>query len=106
MKPFAMVFLVVPFLAPLGTAGGVTQEDAKLAFFQQPVATPAPDKSKVVYVSDFELDAVDVNGKLEKSVPAIPPSSAAPLDPKREQGQVEKAGRFVDFMSATLGMAL
>jgi len=26
---------------------------------QQPAATAAPDKSKIVYVSDFELDAVD-----------------------------------------------
>lgn len=69
---------------------------------QAPVATPTPDKSKIVYVSDFELDAVNAEGKLEKSVPAIPPSTAAQLDPKREQGAVEQAGRLVDFMSTTL----
>jgi hypothetical protein len=69
---------------------------------QEPVAAPARDKSKIVYVSDFELDAVNAEGKLEKGVPAIPPSTAAQLDPRREQGPVEQAGRLVDFMSATL----
>lgn len=69
---------------------------------QEPMATPALDKSKIVYVSDFELDAVNAEGQLEKSVPAIPPSTAAQLDPRREQGAVEQAGRLVDFMSATL----
>jgi hypothetical protein len=110
MKFFAMVFLAVSVLAPLGSAGAVTQEEVRTASLQQPAqqssqqpaATPEPDKSKIVYVSDFELDAVDANGKLQKSVPAIPPSAAAQLDPKREQGPVEKAGRLVDFMSATL----
>jgi hypothetical protein len=110
MTFFAMVFLAVSVLAPLGSAGAVTQEEVRTASLQQlaqqssqqPAATPEPDKSKIVYVSDFELDAVDANGKLQKSVPAIPPSAAAQLDPKREQGPVEKAGRLVDFMSATL----
>ncbi len=60
------------------------------------------DKSKIVYVSDFELDAVEANGKLQKSVPAAPPSAATQFDPKREQGPVEQAGRLVDFMSTTL----
>lgn len=69
---------------------------------QQPAAASEPAKSKIVYVSDFELDAVDANGKLEKSVPAIPPSNTPQLDPKREQGSVERAGRLVDFIAATL----
>jgi hypothetical protein len=110
MKLFAVVFLGVSVLVPAGFAHAVTPEEVRTASFQQPApqssqppaATPAPDKSKIVYVSDFELDAVDGYGILEKCVPAIPPSAAAPLDPKREQGPVEKAGRLVDFMSATL----
>jgi hypothetical protein len=68
---------------------------------QQPAASGSVT-SKIVYVSDFELDAVDANGKLEKSVPAIPPSNTPQLDPKREQGAVEQAGRLVDFIAATL----
>jgi hypothetical protein len=68
----------------------------------QPLATPDSNKSKVIYVNDFELDAVDASGKLQKSVPAIPPSVAKQMDPKREQSPVEQAGRLVDFMSATL----
>ena len=102
MKLFAMVFLAVSVLTSLVSAGTATRAEARPTSFQQPAATPAPDKSKIVYVSDFELDALGANGKLEKSVPAIPPSAAAQLDPKREQGPVEKAGRLVDFMSATL----
>jgi hypothetical protein len=110
MKPFALIFLTACLLIPVSSTRAITQEDPRPVSqqqpaqpnAQQPAATPAPDKSKIVYVSDFELDAMDANGKLEKSVPAIPPSTAAQLDPKREQGPVEKAGRLVDFMSATL----
>jgi hypothetical protein len=117
MRLFALVSLAALLLA-LGAARGAAQEETKPAVAeqslqqvapqsaQQPVqpqtVAPAPDKSKIVYVSDFELDAVNADGKLEKSVPAIPPSTAAQLDPKRVQGPVEQAGRLVDFMSTTL----
>ena len=116
MRLFAMVSLAALTLA-FGAAGGAAQEETKAALAeqssqqvaqqpaQQPAqqtAAPAPDKSKIVYVSDFELDAVNADGKLEKSVPAIPPSTAPQLDPKREQGPVEQAGRLVDFMSTAL----
>jgi uncharacterized protein DUF4410 len=128
MKLFALILLGV-WLVTVGAATVAAQDEAKPSISeattaessleasaqaqqsspqvtqpstQAPIATPAPDKSKIVYVSDFELDAVNAEGKLEKSVPAIPPSTAAQLDPKREQGPVEQAGRLVDFMSATL----
>jgi hypothetical protein len=112
MRLFAMVSLAALTLA-FAAAGGAAQEETRAALAeqssqqvaQQPAqqtVAPAPDKSKIVYVSDFELDAVNADGKLEKSVPAIPPSTAPQLDPKREQGPVEQAGRLVDFMSTTL----
>jgi uncharacterized protein DUF4410 len=117
MRLFALISLAALLLA-FGAARGAAQEETKPALAEessqqiaqqsaqqttQPqTVAPAPDKSKIVYVSDFELDAVNADGKLEKSVPAIPPSAAPQLDPKREQGPVEQAGRLVDFMSTTL----
>ena len=117
MRLFALVSLAALLLA-FGAARGAAQEETKPAVAEQSLqqvapqsaqqtaqpqtVAPAPDKSKIVYVSDFELDAVNADGKLEKSVPAIPPSTAPQLDPKREQGPVEQAGRLVDFMSTTL----
>jgi hypothetical protein len=65
-------------------------------------SAPAPAKSKIVYVRDFELDAVDAEGKLQKSVPPIPPSTSGLADPNRVQTPVERAGRLVDFMATTL----
>ena len=123
MKTFAMFFLGVS-VGTVGATAALAQEDTRPASSQptpaqstqpasltsppaaptppEPAVPPALDKSKIVYVTDFELDAVEANGKLEKSVPAVVPSAAAQLDPKREQGPVEQAGRLVDFMSATL----
>ena len=117
MRLFALVSLAALLLA-LGAARGAAQEETKPVVAEQSLqqvaqqsvqqtaqpqtVAPAPDKSKIVYVSDFELDAVNADGKLEKSAPAIPPATAPQLDPKREQGPVEQAGRLVDFMSTTL----
>jgi Domain of unknown function (DUF4410) len=120
MKPFAVIVLTA-CVATIGAAAAVAQEEMKPSASPQTTTqssaetstqsapqtsqestAAAPDKSKIVYVSDFELDAVEANGKLAKSVSAVPPSAAAQLDPKREQGPVEQAGRLVDFMSATL----
>ena len=114
MKVFAVVSLAVSMLLSVASARGMAQQETTLAALQQPAqqgvqqstqqpaATAAPDKSKIVYVSDFELDAVDVNGKLQKSVAAIPPAPSGQFEPKKEPGPVEQAGRLVDFMSATL----
>jgi hypothetical protein len=63
----------------------------------------APDKSKIVYVSDFELDALDAQGQVEKNVPANPsPVSPAPLDANRPEAPTEQASKLVDFMSTML----
>jgi hypothetical protein len=76
-------------------------EEASQPFLEPQAGANAPDKSKIVYVSDFELDAVDANGKLRKSVPPIPPSPLR-IDPRQEPSPVERAGRLVDFMSNSL----
>jgi hypothetical protein len=62
------------------------------------------DRSKIIYVSDFELDAINGQGNFEKSVPAIsvtnPSPSTEQLRPEDEAAQ--QAGRLVDFMAITL----
>jgi hypothetical protein len=121
MKPFVLIFLGICVTAAGPTSIGAQEntqpessgqaaaeisvaslESTQQQAPQSPAPTPLLDKSKIVYVCDFELDAIDGSGKLEKSAPAIPPSTAAPLDPKRERDAVEQAGRLVDFMSASL----
>jgi hypothetical protein len=68
------------------------------------VTDSSVDRSKIVYVSDFELDAIDGQGKLEKSVPAVsvanPSASRAPM--REEDEATAQAGRLVDFMAITL----
>ena len=62
------------------------------------------DHSKIIYVTDFELDAVNGQGKFEKSVPAVSVTNPSPsreqLRPEDEAA--EQAGRLVDFMAITL----
>ena len=60
------------------------------------------DKSKIVYVADFELDAVNAQGKFEKSVPAMSVVNSTPAEVPKEDEAAEQAGRLVDFMSITL----
>jgi hypothetical protein len=69
---------------------------------EQSAETTATDKSKIVYVSDFELDALDVNGGVEQSGSASAPPLAATADPRRLEVPTEQARRLVDYMSATL----
>jgi uncharacterized protein DUF4410 len=68
------------------------------------ITNSSVDRSKIVYVSDFELDAVDGQGKLEKSVPAVsvnnPSVSRGQL--REEDEAAVQAGRLVDFMAVTL----
>ncbi len=125
MKLFALIF-VGTFAATVGAAAIAAQEETKSAntrqttvlslpevsspdaqqSSQQSVATPSVDKSKIVYVSDFELDALDENGKVEKSVPAnLPAIASAPApqsDPSSPEYPAAQASRLVDFMSAML----
>jgi hypothetical protein len=62
------------------------------------------DRSKIVYVSDFELDAVDGRGQFQKSVPAVSVTNPSPsreqIRPEDEAAQ--QAGRLIDFMAITL----
>jgi Domain of unknown function (DUF4410) len=62
------------------------------------------DRSKIIYVSDFEIDAVDGQGKLAKSVPAVSVTNSAPSREqlREEDMAAEQAGRLVDFMAITL----
>jgi Domain of unknown function (DUF4410) len=68
------------------------------------VTNSSVDRSKIVYVSDFELDAVDGEGKLKKDVPAVSVTNPSPSrEQMREEDQAaEQAGRLVDFMAITL----
>jgi len=66
------------------------------------------DRSKIIYVSDFEIDAVDGQGKLEKSVPAVSVTNSSPSREQLREEDVpaEQAGRLVDFMAITLMVEL
>jgi hypothetical protein len=68
------------------------------------VTDSSVDRSKVVYVSDFELDAVDGQGKLSKSVPAVSVINPSPSREQLRPGDeaTEQAGRLIDFMAITL----
>lgn len=68
------------------------------------VTNSSVDRTKIVYVSDFELDAVDGQGQLEKSVPAVSVTNpAASREQLREENMAaEQAGRLVDFMAISL----
>ena len=68
------------------------------------VTNSSIDRSKIVYVSDFELDAVGGQGKLEKSVPAVSVTNPSPSREQLREEDVaaEQAGRLVDFMAITL----
>jgi uncharacterized protein DUF4410 len=68
------------------------------------VTNTSVDRSKIIYVTDFELDAVDGEGKLKKDVPAVSVTNPSPSrEQMREEDQAaEQAGRLVDFMAIAL----
>ncbi len=73
----------------------------------QPSTDAPADKSKVVYVSDFDLDvpnpAAEKNGGADKNAPSsIPAAAAAQPDEKKQEGPAEQARKLVDTMSSTL----
>jgi hypothetical protein len=80
------------------------EEEATIAAITTPpVAEDSSiDKSKIVYVSDFELDAVDAQGKFEKDVPAVSVANPVPAEVPKGEEAAEQAGRLIDFMSVTL----
>jgi Domain of unknown function (DUF4410) len=68
------------------------------------VTNSSVDRSKIIYVSDFEIDAVDGRGGFKKDVPAVSVTNPSPSrEQLREEDQAaEQAGRLVDFMAITL----
>ena len=68
------------------------------------VTNTSVDRSRIIYVTDFELDAVDGEGKLKKDVPAVSVTNPSPSQQQmREEDQAaEQAGRLIDFMAITL----
>lgn len=75
-------------------------------------ATPAPrqqtadasaDKSKIVYVSDFELDVpAGTDGKASPAVAPAPAAQPDARDVKKEDSPAEQASKLVDLLSSTL----
>jgi hypothetical protein len=75
-------------------------------------ATPAPrqqtadasaDKSKIVYVSDFELDVLaGADGKASPAVAPAPAAQPDARDVKKEDSPAEQASKLVDLLSSTL----
>jgi hypothetical protein len=96
--PFVSLVLAIVSCPSASWAQEDTKPAATIAAEQQ--TADAPAKSKVVYVSDFELDAV--SGKEQKSPPAGSTAPAAPADAKKEDSPAEQAKKLVDFMSITL----
>jgi uncharacterized protein DUF4410 len=97
MRAFGLVSLVLLIVSFPGAASAQQEEPKPAAAPAQPQIANAPaDKSKVVYVSDFELDVLD--GKDEKKAPA----PAASSDSKKEEDPAEQASKLVDLMSSTL----
>jgi hypothetical protein len=102
---------VVTLIAPAlliafgGCVATPAQEETRPAAVpQQQAAEPSGDKSKIVYVSDFELDVPDSAGRntVDKSAPSGTPASPVPADTRKEDGPAEQANKLVEFMSATL----
>lgn len=104
--------LILPvYLILCGGVAAAAQEDTKPAAPapqqpQQPSANAPADKSKIVYVSDFDLDfpnpAAEKNGGADKSAPSSIPAAAAQPDEKKQEGPAEQARKLVEIMSSTL----
>lgn len=90
-------------IAPQPTPPPPPLEETTIAAISTPPVVDESniDKSKIVYVSDFELDAVNAQGRFEKSVPAVSVVNPAPAEVPKEEA-AEQAGRLIDFMSITL----
>jgi hypothetical protein len=101
MRVFPCVSLVLAIVSC--PCASWAQEDTKpaaaIAAEQQTADTP-PNKSKVVYVSDFELDVA--SGKEQKGQPAGNTAPATQADAKKEDTSAEQARKLVEYMSLTL----
>jgi hypothetical protein len=101
MRAFPCAFLVLAIVS--SPCASWAQDDTKSAAAiaaEQQTADAPPSKSRVVYVSDFELDAA--SGKEQRSLPPSSTGPAAPADLKKEDSPAEQAKKLVDFMSITL----
>jgi uncharacterized protein DUF4410 len=100
VRIFSCVSLVLAIVS--SPSASWAQEDTKpaAAIAAEQQTADAPEKSKVVYVSDFELDAV--SGKDQKNPPSGSTTPAAPADARKEDSPAEQAKKLVDFMSITL----
>jgi hypothetical protein len=112
-----VVLLGVSILCRGGIASAQTQEETKSAASPglsagaagvvATVAEPG-DRSRMVYVSDFEVDlAGGKDGKsapvtVTPSAPASSGSGSAQPEAKADETPAERASRFVDFVSITL----
>jgi hypothetical protein len=104
MRVVALIALAL--LTAFGGSVATAQEEAKPAAIapQQQTAEPSADKSRIVYVSDFELDVPTgaEKGSTEKSAPSGAPAPTVQADTKKEDSPAEQASKLVEFMSSTL----
>ena len=101
MRAFPCAFLVFAIVScPRASRAQEDTKSAAAIAAEQQTADAPPSKSKVVYVSDFELDAV--SGKEQKTPPAGNTTPATQPDAKKEDSSAEQAGKLVEFMSITL----
>src|ERR1700732_4264730 len=101
MRVFPCVALVLAIVScPFASKAQEDTKSAAAIAVEQQTADAPPSKSKVVYVSDFELDAV--SGKEQKTPPAGNTAPATQPDAKKEDTPAEQARKLVDFMSITL----
>jgi Domain of unknown function (DUF4410) len=94
MRVLRFIPLLLVTLLPSGPISA--QEDTKPAA----ATAQAADKSKVIYVSDFELDVA--GAKEPKTATAGNATPAADPDAKKDDGPAEQASKLVDLMSVTL----
>ena len=114
MKVAAFVSLALLFGGRAAAATPALQEEPKpvAAAPQAQTEEATADKSRIVYVSDFELEVpsgvAEKTGAAAKTVPTVPlgpaaqPDGRAQSDANKADGPAEQAARIVDFMSSAL----
>jgi hypothetical protein len=88
---------------PAAPAAASTPAPAEAVPSAPAVVTEPADRSRIVYVSDFEVDLASKDGK-STPVTASPStaSGSGPSETRKEETPAERAGHFVDFVSTTL----
>ena len=82
---------------------GAASEAVQPQLVNPPPTEPA-DRSKVIYVTDFDLELAGRDGKNAPVAvnPAASQASSSPPPEAKQETPAERASRFVDFVSATL----